>query len=265
MAKIVILVPTGGKVHTKFMKSMIGLTQALSKQNIGFAVKTYEFSDLVMSRNYLVSFFLSQTQFTHALLLDSDLEFSPSQFFRLFDFDEDFAAAPYADRRVTGPVIKEALQNATDEDLVDQASVGRMLARHMRYVATQSLGSEAKFKSKTRDGFHTVASVGTGFMLIKRRVVEEIYNQGHAHPLPRTGGLHIYKDAPKFADFFSHHMTAEKDAFYGEDQSFCRRWILGCSGEIWVDESAVVNHIGEFTYWGDFGAHLESQRKMKAK
>ena len=49
-------------------------------RDIDFALKTYEFSDLVMYRNYLVSYFLSHADFTHALLLDTDLEFAPTQF-----------------------------------------------------------------------------------------------------------------------------------------------------------------------------------------
>ncbi len=259
---LIILIPTGGKVHTAFMKCMIGLTQALGRRGIAFGVKTYEFSDLVMSRNYLVSYFLSQEKHTHALLLDSDLEFSPEQVFRLFDFEEDFVAATYPDRRVTGPVLRDALMNCDPDTLKDQNAVRALLAKHMRYIATQNLGANKKFNVQKRDGFRTVASVGTGFMLITRNVVEQIVENGQARPLPRSGRLNIYQDAPRFSDFFSHHLTDQGDAFYGEDQSFCRRWILGCGGDIWVDDNSQVNHIGEFSYFGDFGAHLEATGKL---
>ena len=250
--QLVILLPTSGKVHTRFMASLIGLTQSLQRRGIPFALKHYEFSDLVMSRNYLVSYFLSQDNFTHALLLDSDLEFEPSQFYRLADRGEDFVAAAYADRRVTGSVLKAAMETATAEELSSAAGVSQALARHMKYVTSPSLGKNIPFTPKVKGDFMTVASVGTGFMLISRKVVEDIYNNGQARPLPRTGKLNIYADAPRFADFFSHHTTPEGDAFYGEDQSFCRRWILGCEGEIWVDRASKVTHIGEFAFAGDF-------------
>ncbi len=250
--KLVILCPTGGTVHTRFMASMIGLTQALQRKGIPFALKHYEFSDLIMSRNYLVSFFLSQQSFTHALLLDSDLVFEPEQFFRLADFDADFTAAVYADRRVTGSVLKKAMATATPEDLATTPGVSRALARHMRYIASTSLGKSIPFDSEIKGDFMTVASAGTGFMLITRKVVEDIVAAGQARPLPRTGQLSIYSDAPRFADFFSHHLTAEGDAFYGEDQSFCRRWILGCGGKVWIDRASKVSHIGEFEFSGDY-------------
>ncbi|MEO0358004.1 MAG: hypothetical protein AAF386_06860 [Pseudomonadota bacterium] len=250
--KLVILCPTGGTVHTRFMASMIGLTQALQRRRIPFGLKHYEFSDLVMSRNYLVSYFLSNESYTHALMLDSDLAFDSEQFFRLLDFDKDFTAAVYADRRVTGSVLKAAMASETPQDDWTARDVSTALARHMKYVTSSSLGQKIPFSAEYEDEFMTVASAGTGFMLIRRAVVEAIVDQGQARMLDRTGQLRIYADAPRFADFFSHLTTPEGDAFYGEDQSFCRRWILGCGGKIWVDRASRVTHIGSFAFDGDF-------------
>ncbi|MGV6839155.1 MAG: hypothetical protein ACWA40_03065 [Planktomarina sp.] len=250
--RLVILLPTAGKVHTKFMVSMVGLTQALQKRGVEFTIKPYEFSDLIMSRNYLVSYFLSKEIFTHALLLDSDLVFDPGQFFRLADFGEDFVAAPYADRRVTGKVLRQSVADPDAKHISSAEDVAQVLARHMKYIVTHSLGKAHNFRPEKRGDFQTVASSGTGFVLITRNVVESIVANGHARPLTRTGQLSIYADAPRFADFFSHHVTDEGDAFYGEDQSFCRRWILGCGGKVWVDRAAKVTHIGEFSFPGDY-------------
>ena len=98
-------------------------------------------------------------------------------------------------------------------------------------------------------------------MLITRNVVERMVESGQAIPLARQGTFDIYRDAPRFHDFFSHHISAEKDCYYGEDQSFCRRWVIGCGGDIWVDENSKVNHIGEMTNFGDYGDHLFHKSK----
>lgn len=84
---------------------MIGLTQALQHKKFIFKVTTIELSDIVMSRNYLMSVFLSDERFSHALFEDSDLAFEPEQFFRLFDFDAVFVATVYPDRRVRDAVL----------------------------------------------------------------------------------------------------------------------------------------------------------------
>lgn len=252
MTKLLFLLPSTGTVHTAFMTSMVGLTQALQRKKIPFLLKPYEFSDLVMSRNFLASYFLSQDHFTHALMLDSDLSFDSSQFFRLLEFDHDFTAAVYPDRRVTEQVLRRALSAATAQDLKDGRGLQKLLAGHMKYVLTTATAGEHPFQIERKNGFHTATSVGAGFVLLKRNVVEKIYDEGHARPLPRTAGFSDFKQAHRFADFFSHLPTEDGGAYLGEDQSFCKRWRDGCGGKIWVDEYSQVSHIGAQFHYGDY-------------
>ena len=51
--------------------------------------------------------------------------------------------------------------------------------------------------------------------------------------------------------FFSHKLDEAGEFYYGEDQSFCHRWVVGCGGDIWVDSRAKIGHVGAFTFWGD--------------
>lgn len=236
---------------------MIALTQSLPTRGIQFAVKTYEFSDLVTSRNYLASYFLSQTKFTHALMLDSDLSFEPAQFFRLLDFDADFTAAVYPDRRWTSAGLKAALTTANPDDLDDPSSVQRHMAGHLRYILSTYTAKGKPLDIVRRDGFHTAATVGGGFLLIRRAVVEQLVDQGHARKLPRFAQRPDFKDAPNFADFYSHLLTEDGGGMLGEDQSFCRRWQQGCGGDIWIDEASAIAHIGTQTYHGDYQSHLK--------
>ena len=53
MITLLILMPTGGQIDTPAVHSLLGLTQALPRRGIRFALKTYEWSDLVISRNAL--------------------------------------------------------------------------------------------------------------------------------------------------------------------------------------------------------------------
>ncbi len=108
MPTLLILMPTGGQIDTPTVHSLMGLTQALPRRGIPFALKTYEWSDLVISRNYLMSFFLAEKGFTHALLLDSDMSFHPQVFFDLLDFDADFTVAPYPQRQMNSPARARA-------------------------------------------------------------------------------------------------------------------------------------------------------------
>ena len=105
---------------------MIRLTQALQNRKIPFLLKTVELSDIVMARNYLLSVFLSDERFTHALFLGSDLSFEPEQFFRLLDFDEDFVTAVYPDHQARDEVL-HALYKA-DGGKPDSPSIQKISA-----------------------------------------------------------------------------------------------------------------------------------------
>ena len=134
---LIILLPNTGTVHTLFMKSLRGLTQALQSRKIPFALKTTEFSDIVMSRNYLLSVFLSDERFSHALFLDSDLSFLPEQFFRLLDFDAEFVATVYPDRRARDLVL-QALYEA-DATKADPPPIQDILSSAMKYLLAAQL------------------------------------------------------------------------------------------------------------------------------
>lgn len=251
MTRILIATPTSGQVHTPFFLSMLKLTEAMAARGLPYEFKTYAFSDIVMSRNYLVSYFLSQDRFTHMFKLDSDMSFEPEQFFRLLDFDEDFVAAPYSQRALKLDRYAAAVLENDKLPKEKRKTPEQLLSLSLRYNFSGHLDAKTKLKREMRGDFSTMVSVGTGFMLFKRTVPERMVAEGHAHPLTRTGKLSDFSDAPRFADFFSHLSDPDHTALYGEDQSFCYRWVKGCGGKLWIDTKAKLVHHGSFDYVGD--------------
>lgn len=250
---LVILIPTPGHVVTAFFKSLVGLTQALSQRNIAFAIKTYEFSDIVMSRNYLMSFFLSNRKFTHALCLDCDLEFNSTQFFRLLDFQEDCVIAPYPRRQMSIKKLFSEIQDNQKRPEAERLDDKKVLARALGHVVQKS-SSRPDWSAKHRNDFVTVPSAGFGFTLISRRVPEAIVENKLVTAYPYQGKLPIYADAPEFYDFFNHIISPDGRYILGEDQSFFHRWGFGCGQDIWADTQARLIHHGSFGFQGDFGA-----------
>ena len=251
---LLIMVPNNGSVHTEFMKSLIGLTQSLQQKALPFLLKTVEFSDIVMSRNYLMSYFLSDERFSHALFIDSDLSFQPGQFYRLLDFDAEFVAAAYPNRRMSGGIFKALWQGQKEasEEQIESELIQKTIAGSMHYLVASSFSQNTPLPLEKKEGFHTVASMAGGFSLIKREVPEKMVQEGAARRLPRSGTLSIYKDAPQFADFFSHLLADDKTVLLGEDQSFCKRWVQDCGGQIWVDGASNIVHHGEFAFHGEY-------------
>lgn len=253
--KLLILIPSPGHVVTAFFESMIGLTQALARASIPFAIKTHAFSDIVMSRNYLMSYFLSQPIFTHALCLDCDLGFTPDQFFRLLDLNVDAAVAPYPRRQLSTQKLAQAF--AANAALPPDARLrpDQVMARAAGHVV-QTATSQPEWAQKTKGDFITLPGAGMGFLLISRNVPEMIVARGLVRAFPEQGKLPLYADAPAFHGFFNHGISADGNYIMGEDQTFLQHWIFGCGQDLWADTKARLVHHGAYGFQGDFAAQL---------
>ena len=251
MTTLLILMPTGGQIDTPAVHSLLGLTQALLKRGVPFALKTYEWSDLVISRNYLMSFFLAQKNFSHALLLDSDMSYQPQLFFDLLDFDADFTCAAYPQRQMRWQVFRNLIEREAAKPEAERAPTDRLLAESYRYNVSEVFDAGEPWPFESRDGFRKVPGAGTGFMLLRRAVPERMVDTKVALPVPGFNGSG-YPGAD-FHDFFSHLRGRGGAVLHGEDTSFCRRWIEGCGGEIWCHETARITHHGNLAFMGNYG------------
>ncbi|MBL9049468.1 MAG: hypothetical protein JNK19_05085 [Tabrizicola sp.] len=257
MATLLILMPTSGQIHTPAVLSLLGLTQALPRRGIPFAMKTYEWSDLVISRNYLMSYFLAQKKFTHALLLDSDMSYSPELFFDLLDFDADFTCAAYPQRKMRWQVLRGLIEREATRPEAERAPIDKLLAESLRYNVAEAFEANEPWPLELRNGFRKIPGAGTGFMLLRRAVPERMVETGAALPVPGFNGPG-YPGAD-FHDFFSHVRGRGGQVMHGEDTSFCRRWIAGCGGEIWCHDSARITHHGAMDYSGDYSLATKRQ------
>ena len=250
MPTVLILMPTSGQIDTPAVHSLLGLTQAFQRRGIVFALKTYEWSDLVISRNYLMSVFLASKEFSHALLLDSDMSYPVQLVFDLLDFDADFTCAAYPQRRMPWGAFRAAIEREATKPPGERADTGQLLAESLRYNVSEVFDRGIPWPLERRGGFRKVPGAGTGFMLLRRAVPERMAAEGVALPVPGFNGPG-YPGAD-FHDFFSHLRGRGGEIMHGEDTSFCRRWIEGCKGEIWCHETARITHHGNLAYPGDY-------------
>lgn len=240
---LLIAMPTQGEITTATVKSLITLTQQLRNRGVPFAFETYEFSDIVFSRNQLMSVFLTQKRFTHMLCLDSDMEFRPEPIWRLIGFGADFAATAYPQKLARWGRIRELIEAEMSKPEADRASMAEIASSAWIYNHQRKAFGGGDWVPKRRRGFITVPATGTGMMLLSRAVPETMVARGATRPLPAMGALPLHKDLD-YHDFFSHLTSPNGQILYGEDQSFCMRWTDRCDGEIWMDTESWVTHHG---------------------
>lgn len=258
--KIVLLIsmPTLGQVSTHTTKCLIGLTQYLARNGIPFAFETYEFSDVVFSRNQLMCSFLTKKQFTHMLCLDSDMAIEPSAIQRLLDFDVPFAATAYPQKHPRWGRLRALIEAEAGLPEDQKSSMDQLLSRTWVYNHQKAGFGGQRWVPKRKDGFITVPATGTGLMLMSRAVPETMVAKGVVAHKPRLEQVPLHKGL-EYYDFFSHLSSPDGGLMYGEDQSFCMRWTHDCGGDIWLDTEATVHHYGEKRHSGRYAELVASE------
>jgi hypothetical protein len=224
----------GGQITTVYATSILKLQEACWLRKIDFGAMLLSGDALITrARQNLVAHFLSDAKATHLLFIDADIGFAPEQAFRLLDFDADMTSAIYPAKRL------------------DPTEPGSLT-----YVV--SVDNESGVT--VREGFVKVRYAGTGFLMVRRGALLSMIEK---YPELRYKSEHQLDDplrgSPWRSALFNCFIDEVSGAYLSEDFAFCRRW-TDMGGEIWADGQSQLNHVGPFTYRGDFHARLQSLR-----
>jgi len=239
----------GGLVHHGYMSSVVYLLAHARKAGVDMALSLLA-SDALITRGRatLVAAFLDNPAATHILFVDADISFAPEQFSRLLAFDQDIVAAPYPVKAIKWGEIPARHVNMAEP--LDEAG--------LVYVGKTARGAGLK----TKDGFATAEYVGTGFMLIKRHVIEQM---AKAYPDTKFKTLPSFPATPVSSEnlyaLFDPMIDKDTGEYISEDYAFCRRW-RALGGEIWLDTTARLTHSGAYDFKGNpakrYAADLET-------
>lgn len=210
----------GGMLTDQYFLSMFRATQLLMRSGINFRITTLRNESLITrARNILTAMFLD-SDCTHLMFIDSDIEFQPEAIIRALAYDKDIIAGAYP---------KKALP--------------------VQYAINFKFIDKDRRQIRVENGAAEVLDASTGFFLIKRETIEKMMA---AHP-----ELHYRNDSnidPKLNKYcyalFDTILDPDDNRYLSEDYTFCRRW-QKLGGEIWLDLNTKLNHVGSYTFEGD--------------
>jgi hypothetical protein len=237
----------GGQVSSIYTSSIFALQRALrSKSNVDLKVHLRDGDALITrARANLVTLFLDDPQATHLLFVDADIGFAPDQVFRLIESGADVVAGVYPIKRVNWAKARRAL----DANRMD------LPAASLDYVLEVDNPDEVVVVN----GFTRVRYAGTGFLMIRRHVLEKMCRH------PAYAPLQFFREhshdalagsANRFA-LFESMIDSETGTYLSEDFAFCRRW-TDIGGEIWADLDSRLDHVGPAVFRGDVGSQFSA-------
>ena len=242
----------GGNCMEPFFRSSIQLITFFNKHGINLAFGTIANESLITrARNVLVSYFLN-SDYTHLLFIDGDIEFQIEDVLKLYVHDKDVIVGAYPKKGVAWDRIRANVLNNPSKEFSSQeiAAFGSDYAINFKFVdkATKAIAIE--------NGLIKLHDAGTGFMMIKRSVIEKMIK---ANPeLKYNNDVTIQNKELKdhFYALFDTMIDPIDKRYLSEDYTFCRRW-QDLGGDIFLDPTISLNHYGHFAFRGNPNAIID--------
>ena len=235
--KIFISTPCYDAMMTmQYTMSLLRLMTFLNQKNIEFVIDFIGNESLITrARNKSLGKFMD-SDFTHLLFIDSDIEFPEQAVIDLLQFDKDVVCCTYPKKSFNWNRFMYSMQNETK-------SRESLESRGLDYAYN------AEYNDKNEvvkcDNFIKVKHASTGFMMIKMDILERL-REKHKE-------LEIISDdlSGKDSNICGLFCCMIKDKMYlSEDYSFCER-VNEIGGEIWISTKHNLNHVGKNVFTSD--------------
>ena len=217
-----------GEYSAAYVRSFYSLLTAGPSMGLRFSFSEIDYSDIVTSRNYLISnFFYNNIDCSHMLFLDADMGFPSQLISQMVALNEDVVGVVYPKRSIDLKKLHSLHGQPFAKASAQACSfIGTPTAAHPRNPA-----------------FRKVEGCGAGILLISRGCINRMLTC-----CPGILDLVRYKQMPfggKFNSFLTPFNKIElADCELSEDLSFCRRWSEECKGAIYADVTHDIEHVG---------------------
>lgn len=208
-----ILVPCySGMLTEGTMMGLVSFAKIATEIGLKWNVRTMSNESLIpRGRNGLIAQAMTNKNNTHFMFIDSDIRFHPDHILGLLLADKDIAGGLYPKKSIPE-----------------------------QYVVNGVAGGE------TSGMLFEVSTLGTGFMMIKRSVIEHMIDNYSSLKYKNDVGLSNDSEEYLYALFD----TDIIDGIYmSEDWLFCKRW-RDIGGKVWADARIHLDHAGYYIFKG---------------
>jgi len=249
----------GGQTTALYTQSMLKLQSECARYKIEMVLLAITNESLITrARNDLVYHFLKHKDakgvFEYLMFIDADIQFEADHVIRLLVHNKDIVTGAYPMKLINyNNIENKALPVTTLVKLTTEYAINPKFTEEEAERARNSDQPE-RITLQVKNGLIEVLDAGTGFMLIKRGVLEqmitafpEIKYVRDMTSLNADGSIDRTTDT-QYA-LFDGSIDEESRRYLSEDYTFCRRW-QKIDGKIWTDPEIVLNHVGTHVFRG---------------
>ena len=192
---------------------------------------------ITRARNEIARYFLEETRDDYLMFIDADIWFPTDAIHRLIKADKDIIVGIYPKKFFFWERIREAALRGEKD--IEKFGCSYVL---------NTVEDSGDGVILDNEGLVEVLHGGTGFMLIKRKVLKDLK---YKVPTYRTSLIQDNGQflAPLTREYFGTSIT-ELGMLLSEDYHFCELWKKE-GGKIYADPTIELRHVGQHTFNGD--------------
>lgn len=258
---IYILTPCyGGICNTQYTISLLNTILLLKNVGIRYNIQFCNNDSLVSrARNNLIGISMLDKEATHFLFIDSDIVWNPNDIIKLIVADKELIGGIYPkknynfDKLIDNPDLIQSLT-----DLKNKYNLSKDL---ITILKSNLVSYNLNYKHQELNIVNNLIQVrhlATGFMLIKREVIEKMMIMyPETKYIDDTGFVAPELSTKTYALFDGGVID---NHYFSEDWLFCHRW-ENIGGKIWADISIDLTHIGVESYSGSLITNILSMNR----
>ena len=256
--KLCILTPCFGDIcHTGYVSPLLKTVNTLNSLKIDHIIEFCRNDSLVTrARNNLIARAMNDLDITHFLFIDNDIQWGAEEIIKLLCHDKNIIGGVY-------PIKKYKWNKILQKDAItgEYNSISKIQQRKHKSELTNMISDDNYImhnlvdynfnyldeRIHIKDNILKVKHIATGFMMIKRHVIESMIK---AFPSTKyTDDVNfLTPDENKYA-YALFDCSVENGTYCSEDWVFCNRW-RNMGGNIFVDVTITLTHTGIEDYKG---------------
>jgi len=229
----------GGMCTGYFTRSLLNMSGIMKKAGIDMSFSSMFNESLIQrGRNALVHGFLQKEEATHLLFIDADINFNGEDVLPMIAANVDVICGIYPKKEINWHGVKQAVDEGVEVDQL-KTRTGSLVVNLKDYVGTVTVPAHEPVE---------IWNGGTGFMLIKREVLEGLAKKMGSY-INDVGFLEGNIKQDRITEFFACAVEPGTERLLSEDYYFC--WKAREHGyKIYAAPWVVLGHFGTYLFEG---------------
>ena len=225
----------GGMCTGFFTQSLIQAVNILKANDIEMSVSLLFNESLIQrGRNLLAHQFIKNEHATHLMFIDADIKFNPVDIVHMLRSDKEIICGIYPKKEINWNTVEKAVKDGVPVDQLKNKT-GSLVVNLVGYEGEVTVPAGEPLE---------IWNGGTGFMLIKREVMEKLEKV-----LPSYNNDVNVNFTDRITEYFACAIEPGVERLLSEDYYFCVR-ARENGIKVWAAPWVNLGHVGTYLFEG---------------